>query len=101
MLIKPLKNYPLNTLALEQAEKRLTVNFKMYEKVWDNVMNKREIDEINEINFDEKVTLISPPENVLGIKGFKASYQNYLIGFSDITFALVDVFGQGDKIVKH
>ena len=73
----------------------------MYEKVWDNVMNKREIDEINEINFDEKVTLISPPENVLGIKGFKASYQNYLIGFSDITFALVDVFGQGDKIVKH
>ena len=28
-------------------------------------------------------------------------YQNYLTGFSEVTFTIVDVFGQGDKIVKH
>jgi len=38
---------------------------------------------------------------VVGIEGFKAYYQNYLTGFSNVEFTIVDVFGQGDKIVKH
>ena len=27
--------------------------------------------------------------------------QNYLNGFSNIEFTIIDAFGQGDKIVKH
>ena len=88
-------------LALENAEKELSDNLKMYETVWDDIINKREIDKINETNFDNNITLITAPENVVGIQGFKDYYQNYLTGFSDVTFTLVDVFGQGDKIVKH
>ena len=41
------------------------------------------------------------PENIVGIEGFKAYYNNYLTGFSDAEFAIIDAFGQGDKIVKH
>ena len=26
---------------------------------------------------------------------------NYLIGFSDIEFTIIDVLGQGDRLVKH
>ena len=37
----------------------------------------------------------------IGIDAFKAYYNNYLTGFSDAEFNIVDVFGQGDKIVKH
>ena len=37
----------------------------------------------------------------MGIDAFKAYYNNYLTGFSDAEFNIVDVFGQGDKIVKH
>ncbi len=88
-------------VALEQAEKQLTDNLEMYETVWDDILNKREIDKINETNFDTSITFVSPPENVVGIEDFKAYYQNYLTGFSDITFTLIDVLGQGDKIVKH
>jgi steroid delta-isomerase-like uncharacterized protein len=31
----------------------------------------------------------------------RAYYANYLTGFSDITFTIKDVFGMGDKLVKH
>ena len=96
------KNEPsAEHLALEKADKQLKENLKMYETVWDDIINKREIDKINETNFDPNITLITAPENVVGIQGFKDYYQNYLTGFSDVTFTLVDVFGQGDKIVKH
>lgn len=88
-------------LQLEKAGKQLTDNLRMYETVWDDIINKREIDKINETNFDENITLITAPENVVGIQAFKDYYQNYLTGFSDVTFTIVDVFGQGDKIVKH
>lgn len=88
-------------LAFEKAEKELSDNLKMFETIWDDIINKGEIDKINEANFDTNITSIVSPENVAGIKGFKQYYQNYLTGFSDITFTLVDVFGQVDKIVKH
>jgi len=88
-------------LELERADKQLADNLKMYETVWDEIINKGQIDEINETNFDENITLVSMPENVVGIQGFKDYYQNYLTGFSDVTFTIVDIFGQGDKIVKH
>lgn len=73
----------------------------MYETVWDEIINKGEIDKINATNFNENVIMVAETENIVGIEGFKNYYQNYLTGFSDITFTIVDVFGQGDKIVKH
>ncbi|PQJ77307.1 ester cyclase [Polaribacter glomeratus] len=88
-------------IALEIAEKQLNENLKMYETVWDDILNNREIDKINETNFDPDIKMISATENIVGIKDFKAYYQNYLTGFSNIEFTIVDVFGQGDKIVKH
>ncbi|MEZ5008441.1 MAG: ester cyclase [Chitinophagales bacterium] len=88
-------------LALEKADQQLADNLKMYEAVWDDIINKGEIDKINETNFDSNITLISAPENVVGIQDFKAYYQNYLTGFSEVTFTIVDVFGQDDKIAKH
>lgn len=86
---------------LKHANEQLTANLKMYESVWDDIVNKREIDKINETNFDSNITLIMSPDNIVGIKNFKDYYQNYLTGFSDIKFTIVDAFGQGDKIVKH
>lgn len=86
---------------LMAANEQLTANLKMYEAVWNDIINKREIEKINETSFDKNITLITSPENVVGIQGFKDYYNNYLTGFSDVTFSIVDAFGQGDKIVKH
>ena len=88
-------------LELERADKQLADNLKMYETVWDKVINDRQIDFINETYFDKNVTAVIEPENIVGIEGFKEYYNNYLTGFSDAEFTIIDAFGQGDKIVKH
>lgn len=76
-------------------------DIKMYAQVWDDIINKGEIDKINSTYFDTNITSIASPENIVGIENFKAYYQNYLTGFSDVTFTIKIIFGQGDNIVKH
>lgn len=76
-------------------------NIKMYTETWDGIINKRQIELINTDNFSPDVILHASPENVVGLENFKTYYQNYLTGFSNVEFTMVDVFGQGDKIVKH
>jgi hypothetical protein len=46
-------------LELEKADKQLADNLKMYETIWDHIINKREIDKINETNFDNNIRLIT------------------------------------------
>ena len=81
----------------EKVEK----NIKMYSNTWDEIINAGNLDLINDTNFTDDITLVMSPENIVGIEGFKDYYSNFVNGFSDVEFTLVDVFGQGDKIVKH
>ena len=76
-------------------------DLKMYIEVWDDIVNKGQIDLINDKNFDPNVIQINHSGNIVGIADFKAYYQNFLTGFSDIKFTVEDAFGQGNKIVKH
>jgi len=80
---------------------KLENNKKMYSNVWDEIINDGKIDLINDTNFATDVTLITSPENIVGIDGFKAYYQNFLTGFSNISFEIVNIFGEGDQLVKH
>lgn len=79
----------------------LDKNLKMYTQVWDDIVNKGQIDQINTKNFDESIVMIANPENIVGIDAFKAYYQNFLTGFSDIQFTVVEILGSEDKIVKQ
>lgn len=76
-------------------------DLKMYEQVWNDIVNKGQIELINDKNFDPNVVQINTTGNLVGIAAFKAYYQNFLTGFSDVKFTVEDVFGQGNKIVKH
>jgi len=76
-------------------------DLKMYTQVWDDIVNKGEIDLINDANFDSNIIQISKTGNIVGIANFKAYYQNFITGFSDIEFTIIDVFGIENKIVKH
>jgi len=87
--------------ACNNSEKHVQENIAMYSQTWDDVINKGNLDLINSTNFTENITLIASPENVVGIDAFKDYYSNFTTGFSDVKFTLVDVFGQGDKLVKH
>ena len=89
-------------LELEAAQKSLEANITMYETLWNNVINGRQIDLINEDSFhSDVVALATSGGDVVGLENFKNHYSNYVIGFSDAEFTIVDIFGQGDKIVKH
>ncbi|WP_248723669.1 ester cyclase [Seonamhaeicola sp. ML3] len=76
-------------------------NITMYSNVWDEIINKANLDAINDSNFDSNITLVSSPENVVGIEDFKAYYSNFTTGFSDVEFTIDNIFGQGDNLVKH
>ena len=89
-------------LELELAQSTLEKNIAMYETVWNKVINDRQIDLINEDSFDKDVTaLATSAGDIIGLENFKNYYNNYLTGFSDAEFTIVDIFGQGDKMVKH
>jgi steroid delta-isomerase-like uncharacterized protein len=89
------------TKELRTTKVQLETNLKMYEEVWDEIINKRNIEAINEASFEKDVTIVMWPENIKGIEAFKAYYNNYLTGFSNVSFTIVDAFGQENKIVKH
>jgi steroid delta-isomerase-like uncharacterized protein len=76
-------------------------DLKMYEQVWNDIVNKGQIDLINNKYFDPNIVQVNATGNIVGITDFKAYYKTFMAGFSDVKFTVVDVFGQGSKIVKH
>ncbi len=80
---------------------KVNKNIKMYSNVWDEIINNGNLDLFNEDNFDKDITLIMSPENVVGINAAKDFYSNYITGFSNIEFTIVNIFGQDDNLVKH
>ena len=89
-------------LQLEASQAQLETNLLMYETVWDNVSNGSQIALINADYFDQDVTAVATSAgDVVGLENFKNYYNNYLTGFSDAEFTIIDAFGQGNKIVKH
>lgn len=103
--MKKINIYILTTLiglsTIYSQGQTIEKDIKMYTQVWDDIVNKGDIDKINSTYFDTNITAIQSPENIVGIEDFKAYYQNFITGFSNIEFTIIDVFGQGDKIVKH
>jgi predicted ester cyclase len=86
---------------LQQSKVNLDANVDMYRTVWDKILNERNIDLINTDSFDAQVSEITSSETITGIEDFKAYYKNYLTGFSDAKFTMIDVYRQGDLITKH
>ena len=87
--------------ALETANTQIQKDIKMYKSVWNQVFLDRDINLINTDSFDEQATVVTATGNVTGIDAFKGYYNNYLTGFSDAEFTFINIFGQGDNIVKH
>jgi len=89
-------NQTTETPATDSVE----ANIKMYTNVWDEIVNHGKLDMFNDSNFTTDVVMHTIPE-IVGIDSARAYYANYLTGFSNIKFTIKDVFGQGNKLVKH
>ena len=76
-------------------------NVQMYVSVWESTFSEKNIELVTSENFHEDVTVVTATGNITGIENFKAYYANYINGFSDGEFSVVNAFGQGDKLVKQ
>ncbi|MEO5946502.1 MAG: ester cyclase [Chitinophagaceae bacterium] len=85
----------------EKAADPVAANIKMYSHVWDEIMNQGKLELFNDSNFTTDVRFKMKPADVVGIDSARAFYSNFLTGFSNIKFTIIDVFGQGEKLVKH
>lgn len=85
----------------ETAKKdSVEANIKMYTHTWDEIINHGKLELFNDSNFTTDVVMHAHPD-VVGIDSARAMYANYVNGFSNIKFTIIDVFGEGDKLVKH
>ena len=87
--------------SLEIANAQIEKDINTYKTAWNMFFETRDSGAINTDSFDEQATVVTATGNITGIDAFRDYYNNYLTGFSDAEFTLVDVFGQGNKIVKH
>ena len=85
-----------NHMEVNQLEKDL----KLYQMVWDDFLGG-DTTVINTDNFVENIVIVTDEGDLTGIEACKDYYMNYLNGFSDIEWTILDAFGQGDKLVKH
>jgi len=76
-------------------------NVEMYVSVWESTFSEKNIDLVTSENFHEDVTVVTASGNVTGLDDFKAYYANYINGFSDGEFSVVNAFAQGDNLVKQ
>jgi len=87
--------------SLEIANAQIEKDINTYMTAWNLFFETRDSGAINTDSFDEQATVVTTSGDITGIDAFRDYYNNYLKGFSDAEFTFVDIFGQGDKIVKH
>jgi len=108
LLAIPMAAFLLLTFGCTSSEQKETAktdpvdaNIKAYTHVWDEILNKGNLNMFNDSNFTKDVVMHASPTDVVGIDSSRAYYANFLTGFSNIQFTIKDVFGQGEKLVKH
>ena len=89
-----------NDRKLLDAKIQFEKDLEKYENVWNSFLNG-DTTVVNKDNFQPDVIVVTNDGNLVGIEAIKNFYMNYLNGFSNIEFTIIDAFGQGDKIVKH
>ena len=94
-------NDPKTGATSNTATDSVAANIKMYTHVWDEIINKGKLDLFNDSNFTKDVVMHVSPADLVGIDSARAYYANFTTGFSNITFTIKDVFGSGNKLVKH
>jgi hypothetical protein len=75
-------------------------NIKMYTNVWDEILNKGNIDMID-THFASNYVNKTVSSTVNGQAAAKEFFGAFLTGFSDIEFVVDEVFGVDDRIVKR
>ena len=99
ILVFSCKN-PTNNNEKASGSLQLEKDLEMYQNVWNSFL-AGDTSVVNNKNFTEDVVIVTSNGDLVGIDACKEFYLNYLTGFSDIEWTIVDAFGQGNKLIKH
>ena len=86
--------------SVEIVQNTLEKDLAKYESIWNSFLSG-DTSVANDNNFHKDVVVVTAQGDLVGLKAVKDFYMNYLNGFSDIEFTILDAFGQGERIVKH
>jgi len=79
---------------------QLEKDLEMYQNVWNSFL-AGDTSVVNDKNFTEDIVIVTSDGDLVGIEACKEYYTNYLTGFTEIEWKIVDAFGQGSKLIKH
>ena len=99
ILVFSCKN-PTNNNEMASGSLQLEKDLEMYQNVWNSFL-AGDTSVVNNKNFTEDVVIVTSNGDLVGIDACKEFYLNYLTGFSNIEWTIVDAFGQGNKLIKH
>ena len=85
---------------LDASNDKVEANIKMYTNVWDEILNKGNIDMID-THFASNYVNKTVTSTVNGPSEAKEYFGAFLTGFSDIEFVVDEIFGVDDRIVKR
>jgi steroid delta-isomerase-like uncharacterized protein len=86
---------------MELAAVQLERDLEMYTGVWDKFLKDGDTSVVNADYFTEDVAIVTAHGDLVGIDACRDYYANFLTGFTEIEWNILDAFGQGDKLVKH
>tara|TARA_Y100000768_G_scaffold173601_2_gene129977 strand:+ start:15781 stop:16317 length:537 start_codon:yes stop_codon:yes gene_type:complete len=81
-------------------EEQLQKDIAMYKETW-SLFLAGDPSVINSERFHEDVVIVTPQGDLVGLEACKNFYMNYVTGFSDLEFKILEVLGQGNRLVKH
>ena len=79
---------------------QLEKDLENYQNVWNSFL-AGDTSVVNDKNFTEDITIVTSKGDLVGIDACLEYYTNYLTGFSEIEWTIIDAFGQGNKLIKH
>ena len=85
---------------VDNSQDKFEKDLANYESIWNRFLSG-DTSVVNENNFQKAVVVVTAQGDLVGLEAIKNFYMNYLNGFSEIEFTILDAFGQGDRIVKH
>ena len=77
---------------------QLEKNLEMYKNVWNSFL-AGDTSVVNDKNFTEDIIIVTSDGDLVGIEACKEYYTNYLTGFTEIEWTIVDAFGQGLSLI--
>ena len=87
---------------LKNSKILLSDNMENYRSAWEKSFLERDINVLDEY-LHENVTHLNEDGvvNATGPEEFKNAYAGYITGFPDSEFLIVNLFGDGDQLIKH